>query len=267
MANQKLDPSAMVLSDDHIWRDRSELWSRRASRDTAGRAKRERRRLPLILTGNGVSLRIEGGALTIRSGFTHYPQKQETYRFFKGELALPERIIMLDGSGSISFDVLSWLAEQGVSLIRIDWRGDVVCVASRSGYAANPFRVQWQRETRNDENLRMEFSISKITQKIENSISTLEKVVRHNEAWDKAMEIAYSTLTQLDAMRPKTISQLRALEANAAAAYFRAWKGIPIKWRGISKRPIPDAWKEIGQRTKFFTSPAIAMRRIRSTQF
>jgi hypothetical protein len=65
------DPNVlpMVLFDDHIWRDRSELWSRRASRDTAGRAKRERPRWPLILTGHGVSLRIEGGALTIRNGF------------------------------------------------------------------------------------------------------------------------------------------------------------------------------------------------------
>jgi len=66
---------------------------------------------------------IEGGALTIRNGFTHYPQKQETYRFFKGELVLPERIIMLDESGSISFDVLAWLSEQRVSLIQINWKG------------------------------------------------------------------------------------------------------------------------------------------------
>jgi CRISP-associated protein Cas1 len=102
--------------------------------------------------------------------------------FFKGELAIPERIIIVDGSGSVSFDVLSWLAEQDVSLIRIDWRGEVVCVASRSGYAANPYRVQWQRGTRDDEIRRMEYSITKITQKIENSISTLEKSIRRNDA-------------------------------------------------------------------------------------
>jgi hypothetical protein len=57
-------------------------------------------------------LRVEGGALTIRNGFTHYPQKQETYRFFKGELTTtPPRIIVLDGNGSISFDVLTWLSD------------------------------------------------------------------------------------------------------------------------------------------------------------
>jgi hypothetical protein len=36
-------------------------------------------------------------------------QKQETFRFFKGDADLPPRVIMLDGSGSITFDVLAWL--------------------------------------------------------------------------------------------------------------------------------------------------------------
>ncbi len=57
-----------------------------------------------------------------KTDFTHYPQARETFLFFRGDIDLPERIIVLDGSGSISFDVLSWLAEQKVSLIRIDWR-------------------------------------------------------------------------------------------------------------------------------------------------
>jgi hypothetical protein len=37
----------------------------------------------------GSSALLEGGALTIRNRFTYYPQKQEIYRFFKGELAIP----------------------------------------------------------------------------------------------------------------------------------------------------------------------------------
>ena len=66
------------------------------------------------------------------------------------------------------------------------------------------------------------------------------------------MEMAYSTLTKLDEKRPNSIAELRTLEANAAAAYFRAWQGIPIKWRGTSRRPIPDSWKAIEQRTSRF---------------
>jgi CRISPR-associated protein Cas1 len=211
LATQSIEPS----SDDHNWRIRSELWSHRSAKIAHQRAKRERPRVPLLLCGHGVSLRIENGSLIIRNGFTHYPQKRETYRFFKGELALPERIIILDGSGSVSFDVLSWLAEQDVSLVRIDWRGEVVCVVARSGYAANPYRVQWQRETRSDRDKRMAFCVSLIAKKIEASILTLEKVIRKSDAWERAMRQAYSALTWLDENPPTTVAELRALEARA----------------------------------------------------
>jgi CRISP-associated protein Cas1 len=216
------------------------------------RAKRERPRTPLILSGHGVSLRVDGGSLLIRNGFTHYPQKQETYRFFKGELALPERIIMLDGSGSISFDVLAWLSEQRVSLIQMNWKGEVVSIASTNGYSANPFRVNWQIETREHPKKRMEFCISLITKKIEASMLTLEKSIRRSNAWEKAMKNAYSTLTRLDENTLSNVTGLRVMEANAAAAYFRAWRGIPIKWRGTSRRPIPESWKIIEHRTSQF---------------
>jgi hypothetical protein len=134
-------------ADDIAWATRSSIWQSRVAKASARRTKRAKAQPALILAGHGVSLRIENGTLTIQNGFTHYPQKREIIRYFRGDVALPERIILLDGSGSISFDVLSWLGEQKVSLIRIDWKGDIVCVAGASGYSANPFRVEWQIET------------------------------------------------------------------------------------------------------------------------
>jgi CRISP-associated protein Cas1 len=63
------------------------------------------------------------------------------------------------------------------------------------------------------------------------------------------MKSAYSALSRLDDNTPETVIELRALEANCAASYFRSWVGIPIKLRGISRRPIPDNWRCIGQRS------------------
>ena len=208
----------------------------------------------LILAGHGVSLRIHGGALEIQNGLTHYPQRRETYLFFPRDADLPERIVLLDGSGSISFDVLSWLAEQKVSLIRIDWKGEIVCVAGASGYSANPFRVRWQLETRENPEQRNEFCRSIIARKIEASIITLEKSIRRCDKWDRAMNSAYATLSRLNENPPETISELRFLEANCAACYFRSWGGIPIKWRGTGRRPIPDNWHFIGPRSSPYHS-------------
>ena len=61
------------------------LLARPRSNAVAPRGKRQRRQEPLILCGHGVSLRVDKGSLLIRDGFTHYPQPEETYRFFKGD--------------------------------------------------------------------------------------------------------------------------------------------------------------------------------------
>src|SRR5277367_2407371 len=168
-------------ADDTQWATRSSMWQSRVAKASARRTKRAKAQPALILAGHGVSLRIENGALTIQNGFTHYPQQREIIRYFRGDVALPERIILLDGSGSISFDVLSWLAEQEVSFIRINWKGDIVCVAGATGYSANPFRVRWQLETREDLEQRNDFCRSIITQKIEASILTLEKTIPRSD--------------------------------------------------------------------------------------
>ncbi len=81
---------------------------------------------------------------------------------------------------------------------------------------------------------------------------TLEKSIRRSEKWERAISAAYAALTKLDEKSPETIIELRALEANCAAAYFRAWQGMPIKWRGTSRRPVPDNWHSIEQRSSPF---------------
>lgn len=243
----------MALSQERKtdWSWRSELWRKRAEK-TGSNAKSQRCNEPLLLCGHGISFRVEAGSLLIRNGFTHYPQAREEFRFFPGSLNLPRYVILLDGSGNISIDVLNWLAEQNVALIRLTWRGQIAIIAAPHGYSANPHRVQWQRETRADHTARMNWCIDLISQKIISSILTLEKVIPKSAAWEKAMSRAYADLSTLELAPPSTIESLRVIEANSAAAYFRSWKGLPIKWRGTTRRPIPNEWRAIGSRTSQF---------------
>jgi CRISPR-associated protein Cas1 len=246
---EEANSSATQTVDDSNWAVRSGMWRDRLEKASARRTKRAKAYPALILAGHGVSLRIHGGALEIQNGLTHFPQSRETHLFFPRDADLPERIILLDGSGSISFDVLSWLAEQKISFIRINWKGDIVCVAGASGYSANAFRVKWQLETRENPEQRNEYCRSIITRKIEATIITLEKSIPRSDKWERAMKSAYAALSRLEENPPQNISELRALEANCAASYFRSWVGMTIKWRGTSRRPIPDNWRSIGQRS------------------
>jgi len=115
--------------DDLGWAQRAAYWERQAApKRRQSRPDRKKKPDALILTGHGVRLQVEHGGLLIHNGFTHYPQKRESWCLFPGQRDLPDRIVMLDGSGSLSFDVLGWLSAQRIPLVQISWQGEVITV-------------------------------------------------------------------------------------------------------------------------------------------
>jgi CRISP-associated protein Cas1 len=88
-----------------------------------------------------------------------------------------------------------------------------------------------------------------IAGKIEGCIATLEQCIWPSDARDKAMDRAHADLAILAHRPPTDVASLRLLEANSAAAYFRAWQKIPIKWRNSARRPIPSEWRIFGLRS------------------
>src|SRR5689334_12046581 len=99
------------VSGEDIWADRCNYWlSLHTEPKRRGPPSRQSHK-PLILTGHGMHLRVDHGALVVRNGFTHYPQAVDENRFFPGDRRLPSRIIVIDGNGNMSFDALSWLSE------------------------------------------------------------------------------------------------------------------------------------------------------------
>lgn len=235
------------LSQFEEWADRNSIWEKLAN-PPLRRARRARNERPLVLCGHGVSLNVDRGALLIKDGLTHYPQERRVYRFHRGELDLPPRIVVLDGSGSISFDVLSWLSEQRIPLVRIDWRGEIVSVVGGTGYAPTPERVAWQIQTRNDPLARSAFASSLIAEKLRRCVRTLVDIAPSSKARDVAIARCEANAFQLERQSGLPIEEIRMAEAQAASAYFAAWRGVPLKWRSLWKHPVPETWKTIGAR-------------------
>jgi len=240
-------------SDLSDWQARGEHWMRHSANIAAAnkRKKRERNTVPLILCGHGVSLRIKHGALVIRDGFTHYPQQQKTYCFFPRDLDLPPRIILLDGSGSLSFEVLTWLSQQGISLARVSWSGDVAAVANGNGYSGDSDKLRWQRETRTDQSRRFAFAIDLIRSKLIASLQTLEEQVPSSAVRDIAVSKATDAIARLARESFPSMNDIFAIEGECASAYFAAWRGMQLRWTGLSRRPIPESWHAYSGRASF----------------
>ena len=192
---------------------------------------------------------MDGGTLLVRNGLTHYPQQREEFRFFKGDPAIPPWIMMLEGSGCLSFDVLDWLAEQRVPLIRINWQGAVVSVSGGSGFGSDREKVRWQEETRADPMRRLAFSTQIIAEKITNSIETLRSTISLSRPRERALEKLSREHDQAKNGSAETVSDLLGIEGQAAGAYFKAWEGIRLNWRNTTRRPVPENWLTIGGRS------------------
>jgi len=242
-----LERLPIAASDNLDWFSRSEIW--RSHRPVIrGRPKKFKYREPLILCGHGAYVRVDHGSLLIRNGFTHYPQTRDEFRLFPGDANLPDRIVMLDISGAISFDALNWLSDQKITLVQLNWRGEVSFVGNSSGFCAKREIADAQLAVR--ENGRsLVFSRTLVEQKIFNSIATLGNVFPKTENRELAISRLNNWVSKIrKSNKSLSTSTLLGFEGGAAAAYFRGWHGVPLNWTGLKKKPIPDNWLEIGPR-------------------
>jgi CRISPR-associated protein Cas1 len=189
--------------------------------------------------------------LLIQDGNTHYPSPKHKYRFFRGDLAMPPRIVMVDGSGNITLDAIDWLAEQKVDLVRTKWDGRISSVCATSGYAADTKKVAWQIAVRANNAQRLAFAGPLISEKIRATLFNLENLLPLSPSRDKAIEAAKGALVNLKAKPPNNISRLLALEGAVAQGYWFAWRALPIKWQAKTRYPIPEEW------TRFFSRSSL----------
>jgi CRISPR-associated endonuclease Cas1 len=141
-------------------------------------------------------------------------------------------------------DVLSWLATHDIPLVRLDWRGNVTSVLSNS-YGPDHKLVHAQLRAQSKA---LPIAISLIAQKLKNSVVTLQ-ALPGNERVRAAVDRIRADVTELTRAPPKSLKALRGIEGRSALSYFSACRDIPIKWKGIGRRPVPDDWYRIGPRT------------------
>jgi CRISPR-associated protein Cas1 len=230
------------------WAERAEHWIRTCPSDTPKKFKPKDLRLPLVLAGHGMHLRVNHGALEVRNGFSHHPQAREQWRFFPGDPTRPSRIIILDGTGAITLAVLSWLSEQNVPLVQLDFRGHVVTVIGANGIGADPKLAQLQLSASASTKLSLALATFFVREKLIRSRGVLNQVIPASAARDTALGQLNSDIDWLQKPWSGTKVALLGVEGKCAQVYFDAWRGLPISWKGTSKKPIPEAWHVIGPR-------------------
>lgn len=243
----------LQLNADTEWPERCHYWEEKYTASRPPRKRREKQSYALIITGFGFVISVDKKRLIIRCGVTHYPQKVAEQVFYKGSLDLPPRIVIVDGKGTISIDALDWLSEQGIALIRIKYDGTSAIIMSPNGFAADPDKVAWQYATRSDPQAKLTFATKVTREKLVASIETLERFIPPSKFQEQAINAAQGCLDFIKRGDADTSSKLLGQEGKAAAAYWRAWQGVDMKWRATSRHPIPDEWRTYLSRSSIIT--------------
>ena len=243
-------PGGLHISDDLGWRDRGLYWTRRSKP-----LRHERRipiryprlsRPPLILTGHGARLTVERGALVIRNGYTHYPQKRDEWRLFPGEWRIPSRIILIDTHGSISMDVIQWLATHGVTLVFLNYRGECTVTVGGAG-AIDPVLRHQQLAVAGTEHA---YAIARTLVK-RKVLASIEALLALHPPVSPAPFIRNMKGRLRDLERADDMRSIQLIEASAAHSYFAPLKFIPVKWDEKDIHRVPREWTRVGQRRSF----------------
>ena len=208
-------------------------------------------REPLILSGHGIKLRINHGSLEIRDGFTHYPQTQKVIRVFPGDRDRPTRIIMLDGSGAITLDVLSWLAVQDIPLVHLNYRGNVVTAIGNSGIGHDPALLAMQLAAAQTPEKSLVIGTWLIREKLIATRQTVLDCLPAGAARDNALSRLDIDIERLARPWAGSKEALLGIEGKCAQVYFDAWRDIPLTWKGTGRKPIPESWRKIGTRRAY----------------
>jgi CRISP-associated protein Cas1 len=125
-------------------------------------------------------------------------------------------------------------------------RGEAITVAGGTGYVADFKLVRAQREAQTDERRRMAICRWLVREKIARTFETLTGAAPDSPAREIALRETEASFQEMRERPPQTTDALHGIEGRVAQMYFRAWRPIPLKWKG--RKAIPDEWHQIGPR-------------------
>jgi CRISPR-associated protein Cas1 len=96
--------------------------------------------------------------------------------------------------------------------------------------------------------VRVRIATSLVLSKIQNSIETL-KALPASDRVESAIGKQHDYLRQLRRSPPKSVQALLGVEGRSAKSYFNAWQGLPLRWKGTGRKPIPNDWLKFTART------------------
>jgi CRISPR-associated endonuclease Cas1 len=196
----------------------------------------------LVLSGYGLSVRVERGRLEVRDGIG--PQRREG-RLHRATSGL-RRLVVLGHTGSISLEAIRWLSDVGASYLQLDADGRVLAAFGAPGSDRPSLRRAQARAAGTSAGDAIARRL------IESKLGGQLRTLGHLRADVADAEAAINEALGLLGAASGDMA-IRLLEARAAASYWAAWSPVPVRFARRDASSVPAHWLTFGSRTSPLT--------------
>jgi CRISPR-associated protein Cas1 len=202
----------------------------------------------ITLCGYGIQIKVDRGHLVLDDGIGGERRRARLARVGHGL----RRLVVIGADGFVSLAALRWLADQDAAFVMLDRDGSVLATTG-------PVRPS-------DARLRRAQALadgSEVALRIARELVNKKLLAQEHVARGKLLDpVTADTIAQFRAAveSAETIPAIRILESQGAAAYWAAWRSLPVTFPKSDFPRVPEHWCTFGSRTSTLSgSPRLAV--------
>jgi CRISPR-associated endonuclease Cas1 len=202
----------------------------------------------ITLFGYGVEVRVDRGHLLLKDGIGPNRRLARLARVGHGL----KRLVIIGSDGMISLAALRWLAGQAASFVMLERDGAVLATVG-------PVRSSDVRLRRAQALAHASGAALRITRELIRQKLTGQELVARNKLLDTTTADRIAAFSA-ELPTAENIASIRLIEAQAASAYWSAWRTLPLIFPKQDLPRVPEHWRSFGTRVSPLTgSPRLAV--------
>ncbi len=202
----------------------------------------------LTLSGYGIKVRMQCGHLEIEDGIGPERRRIRLARVGHGLT----RLVVIGSDGFVTLESLRWLADQKASFVMLERDGSVL--ATTGPVSSSDAKLRRAQALAHVSGAALRITRELIRQKLLG-----QELVARNNLLDSTTA---HRIARFAAELPKAddAASVRLIEAQAASAYWSAWRTLPINFPRNDLARIPTHWLSFGARISPLTgSPRLSV--------
>jgi CRISPR-associated endonuclease Cas1 len=207
--------------------------------------RRQARPLVHVATGYAIRVGVSRGRLAVEDGVGRERRRTEY-----GRTDRLSRLVIHGSTGSVTLDAIRWLTATHAAFIHIDHAGTLQATTSSLGSDNPPLRRTQALASTNPVGITISRAL------LDAKLAGQERVVASLDAEAADLVARHHAALQ----ECQTLDDLRLAEAQAAAAYWSAWRGIRVQFTTRDAARVPVHWTSFTQRASMLTgTPRVAV--------